>query len=41
MGNLLNPFFVNKIMKEEEFMRSAIADAKKNKHHFGAIIVKD
>lgn len=28
-------------MKEEEFMRSAIADAKKNKHHFGAVVVKD
>lgn len=27
-------------MKEEEFMRSAIEDAKKNKHHFGAVIVK-
>jgi len=28
-------------MKEEEFMRSAVADAKKNKHHFGAVVVKD
>jgi len=28
-------------MKEEDFMRSAIADANKNKHHFGAVIVKD
>ena len=27
-------------MKKEEFMRSAIADAKKNKHHFGAVVVK-
>lgn len=27
-------------MKKEEFMRVAIADAKNNKHHFGAIIVK-
>lgn len=28
-------------MKEEDFMRSAIEDAKKNGHHFGAVIVKD
>ncbi|MDP3026767.1 MAG: nucleoside deaminase [Nanoarchaeota archaeon] len=28
-------------MKEEDFMREAIKDAKKNKHHFGAVIVKD
>jgi guanine deaminase len=28
-------------MKEEEFMLEAIADAKKNKHHFGAVIVKN
>ena len=28
-------------MKEEEFMWEAIKDAKKNKHHFGAVIVKD
>lgn len=28
-------------MKEEEFMRSAIKDAKKNKHHFGAVVVKE
>jgi tRNA(adenine34) deaminase len=28
-------------MKEEEFMRSAIADAKKNGHHFGAVVVKN
>jgi tRNA(Arg) A34 adenosine deaminase TadA len=27
-------------MKKEDFMRSAIADAKKNKHHFGAVVVK-
>ncbi|VVB79046.1 tRNA-specific adenosine deaminase [uncultured archaeon] len=26
--------------KEEEFMLEAIADAKKNKHHFGAVVVK-
>jgi len=28
-------------MKEKEFMQEAINDAKKNKHHFGAVIVKD
>jgi len=28
-------------MKEKDFMRSAIADAKKNRHHFGAVVVKD
>ena len=28
-------------MKEEIFMRSAIADANKNKHHFGAVVVKN
>jgi guanine deaminase len=28
-------------MKEEDFMREAIKDAKNNKHHFGAIVVKD
>jgi len=28
-------------MKEEDFMRSAIEDAKKNKRHFGAVIVKN
>jgi tRNA(Arg) A34 adenosine deaminase TadA len=28
-------------MEEEDFMRSAIADAKKNGHHFGAVVVKD
>jgi tRNA(Arg) A34 adenosine deaminase TadA len=28
-------------MKEEDFMRFAIEDAKKNKHHFGAVIVKN
>lgn len=28
-------------MKEEDFMRSTIADANKNKHHFGAVIVKN
>jgi tRNA(Arg) A34 adenosine deaminase TadA len=28
-------------MKEEGFMREAINDAKKHKHHFGAVIVKD
>jgi len=28
-------------MKEEDFMRSAIEDARKNKHHFGAVIVKN
>jgi guanine deaminase len=28
-------------MKEEDLMRFAIADAKKNEHHFGAVIVKD
>lgn len=28
-------------MKEETFMRYAIKDAKKNGHHFGAVIVKD
>ena len=28
-------------MKEEEFMHSAIEDAKKNKHHFGAVVVKN
>lgn len=27
-------------MKKEDFMREAIKDAKKNKHHFGAVIVK-
>jgi tRNA(Arg) A34 adenosine deaminase TadA len=27
-------------MKEEDFMRFAIEDAKKNKHHFGAVVVK-
>ena len=27
-------------MKEEAFMLEAIADAKKNKHHFGAVVVK-
>ena len=27
-------------MKEEDFMLSAIADANKNKHHFGAVVVK-
>jgi tRNA(Arg) A34 adenosine deaminase TadA len=27
-------------MKKEEFMREAIADAKKHKHHFGAVVVK-
>jgi len=27
-------------MKKEEFMREAIKDAKKNRHHFGAVIVK-
>jgi len=27
-------------MKKEEFMQEAILDAKKNKHHFGAVIVK-
>lgn len=26
---------------EEDFMYSAIEDAKKNKHHFGAVIVKN
>jgi guanine deaminase len=26
---------------EEDFMRSAMEDAKKNKHHFGAVIVKN
>jgi len=29
------------MMKKEEFMREAIKDAKKNGHHFGAVIVKD
>jgi tRNA(Arg) A34 adenosine deaminase TadA len=28
-------------MKEEDFMRSAIEDARKNKHHFGAVIAKN
>ena len=28
-------------MKEEVFMREAIADALKNKHHFGAVVVKN
>jgi tRNA(Arg) A34 adenosine deaminase TadA len=28
-------------MKEEDFMREAIVDAKKNKHHFGAVVVKE
>jgi guanine deaminase len=28
-------------MKEEVFMRSAIEDAKNNKHHFGAVVVKN
>ncbi|MFA7708442.1 MAG: nucleoside deaminase [Candidatus Pacearchaeota archaeon] len=28
-------------MKEEEFMLEAINDAKKNNHHFGAVIIKD
>ena len=27
-------------MKKEDFMREAIKDAKRNKHHFGAIVVK-
>ena len=27
-------------MKKEDFMQEAIKDAKKNKHHFGAIVVK-
>jgi len=27
-------------MKKEDFMREAIKDAKKHKHHFGAVIVK-
>ena len=27
-------------MKKEDFMREAIKDAKKNEHHFGAVIVK-
>lgn len=27
-------------MKKEDFMREAIKDAKKNKHHFGAVVVK-
>ena len=28
-------------MNKKKFMRAAIEDAKKNKHHFGAVIVKD
>jgi tRNA(Arg) A34 adenosine deaminase TadA len=28
-------------MKEEDFMRLAIRDAKENKHHFGAVVVKN
>jgi len=28
-------------MKEEDFIRSAIEDAKNNGHHFGAVIVKN
>jgi len=28
-------------MKDSDFMRSAIEDARKNKHHFGAVVVKD
>lgn len=28
-------------MKEEDFMRLAISDAKQNKHHFGAVVVKN
>ncbi len=28
-------------MEKEEFMREAIKDAKKNKHHFGAVVVKN
>lgn len=28
-------------MKKEDFMREAIKDAKKNGHHFGAVVVKD
>ena len=27
-------------MKKEDFMREAIKDAKKNGHHFGAVVVK-
>ncbi|MDP1696136.1 MAG: nucleoside deaminase [archaeon] len=27
-------------MKKEDFMRLAIRDAKENKHHFGAVVVK-
>jgi len=27
-------------MNKEDFMREAIKDAKKNKHHFGAVVVK-
>ena len=27
-------------MKEEDFMRVAVKDAKKNGHHFGAVVVK-
>ena len=27
-------------MKREDFMREAIRDAKRNKHHFGAVVVK-
>lgn len=27
-------------MKKEDFMREAIKDAKLNKHHFGAVVVK-
>ena len=27
-------------MKKEDFMREAIKDAKKNRHHFGAVVVK-
>ena len=28
-------------MGGENFMRSAIADARKNGHHFGAVVVKE
>jgi len=28
-------------MEKEEFMRSAIDDARKNRHHFGAVVVKN
>ena len=40
MGKNYKPFLTQFIMKKEEFMRSAIQDAKKNKHHFGAVVVK-